>query len=302
MKKRVLGLTLSLVLIAVSFSVPVFADKSSDIKSEFDKGIYKLERIAPTIGEFKADPKMYEIVKKKEALASDYYKSKLSGDKKLMKSIMSESIKFNEKLTGKKEKVDKKGTKASSQRSLPIYQKPQVKNNYCGYAAIQSLIQYEGEYKSQYKIAKKVYKTTRSCPWYLSNGNSYSQFPVPKYLKNISGYYYMPFPYGTAGTTSITTSQVKSKLVFTIDRNHGLMACGTSKGHIKDHPSKLPKYPNSKISHWLAIKGYKDYGNRVYIVDPAKSSAVEWGNKIDRYYSIPTWKLKYFISTRGLVW
>ena len=40
----------------------------------------------------------------------------------------------------------------------------------------------------------------------------------------------------------------------------------------------------------------------IWIVDPAKSEAVSWGDKIDKYYSITSKKLAAFGKARGLVW
>lgn len=96
----------------------------------------------------------------------------------------------------------------------------------------------------------------------------------------------------------MSADTLKRKVIFTIDNKHGVLACGRSdKGD-----SQLPGYPNYYVGHWLAIDGYRDYGNIIYIVDPAKSDVIPWSKNISAYYPVPVEKLAKFCETRGIVY
>lgn len=297
-------LSLSLVFVMMfAMSSSIFADdsiqKNQRAENALEQKNFHIDNIAPVIGEFEYDPEYAKIVEEKEKLAERYYQAKLSRDIELASELLSELDKFETKSTNmSKAHLDKR----ASEKSLRVWQVDQSTNYYCGYASIKSLLDYEGVSKTQDEIAREVYKKNKSCPWYLSNGDSYDQFPVPKYLSDKIDFSYVPYPYGTAGTTDITTSKVKSKVVSTIDNEHGLMACGNSKGSISNHESILPGYPGRNVGHWIVIRGYKNNGDTVLIADPAKSDKVSFSDSIDAYYSISTSKLRAFIQPRGLVW
>ncbi len=297
-------LSLSLVFVMMfAMSSSIFADDSIENNEKAENTIeqkkFDIDNIAPVIGEFEYDAEYAKKVAQKEQLAERYYQAKLSKDTELASKLLSELDRFEMKSTNLSKKTL---NERKSKKYLSIWQVDQSTNYYCGYAAIKSLLDYEGVSKTQDEIAGEVYSTNNSCPWYLANGNSYDQFPVPKYLSDQIDFFYVPYPYGAAGTTNITTSQVKSRVVATIDNEHGLMACGKSKGSIPNHESILPGYPAYNVGHWIVIRGYNNNGNTVRIADPAKSDAVSFSDNIDAYYSISTSKLRAFIQPRGLVW
>lgn len=190
----------------------------------------------------------------------------------------------------------------TTNKRLAIYQVAQEKNFWCGYAAIKSLLNFEKVDMTQEEIAEKVYSKDLSCPWYLSNGDSKDQFPVPNVLQELTGFVYIPYPYGAAGATTLTGDEVSRRVVSTINNGHGVLACGTSKGNISGHASILPGYPASSITHWVAVDGYDNSGDIIYIVDLAKSDVISWSDNISRYYSVSSSKLASFASTRGIVW
>ncbi|QNK39331.1 C39 family peptidase [Caproicibacter fermentans] len=179
------------------------------------------------------------MIQKKSKQAEEYYEAKKNGNYSLARQILADNQ------STKNDKFQSFSLNATSNR-LSIYQCPQEKNIWCGYAAIQSLLNYEGYNLSQKTIANEVYSADSSCPWYLSNGNSYDQFPVPNYLSEKTNFTYGPFPYGAAGSVSTTVSEIKSKVVSTIDYGHGVLACGTSTPTNKLNPA----YPDAKITHW----------------------------------------------------
>ena len=263
---------------------------------------------APVIGDFKYDPEMAKLIHEKEELALSYYKAKQAGNAELAKSLLSDVRSFNTQTSSNSINSSSDTTIAASapapasSNRIGILQNPQQKGNYCGYAAIQSLLEYKGINKTQDTIAKDVYNTSTGCPWYLSNGNSWDQFPAPKYLTDKTGFYYVPYPYGVVGATNVTASDIKPKIIVTIDSNYGVLTCGNSKGHKTNDPSILPGYPAYDIGHWLAIDGYYSNGDYIWIVDPAKSSVISWSGSIEKYYSISATKLAAFTTSKGIVW
>ena len=185
-------------------------------------------------------------------------------------------------------------------KSLSIKQVPQEKDNWCGYAALKSLLDFEATVMTQKEIAEEVYDPNSPCPWYLSNGNSMSEFPAVQILRKNTGFAYVPYPLGAAGSTTITESDIKDKIVSTICEEHGVLACGRSQPSGDSH---LPKYPSSYISHWIVVTGYGNRGSTVMIADPAKSSAISWSKNIDATYSLKTYQLAAYVSEwRRIIW
>ena len=93
---------------------------------------------------------------------------------------------------------------------------------------MESLLDYDYKDMTQYEIANIVYTPDKACPWYLSNGNSIDQFPVVTALRKYIGYSYIPYPYGAAGSTTLSGSELSWRVKYTICKEHGLMVCGTS--------------------------------------------------------------------------
>ncbi len=194
-------------------------------------------------------------------------------------------------------------TRASNEsKRLNILQVPQETNYWCGYAAMKSLLDYEGVVMSQSEIASKTWNPDDACPWYTMYGTQRDQFPVPNVLEELTGFYYCPYPFGGAGSTELTESDIKPKIVSTIDKNHGVLACGESYRTYDREGSRLPGYPAQRISHWIAIDGYESYGSEVWVVDPAKSDKISWSSGISANYKISTEKLASFATMKGIVW
>lgn len=194
-------------------------------------------------------------------------------------------------------------TAKEANRIMGIRQVPQETNYWCGYAAMKSLLDYEGVIMSQREIAYKTWTPDDACPWYKANGDTRDQFPVPNVLHELTGFYYAPYPYGGAGATVLTASVITPKIVSTIDNGHGLLACGQSYRDYDKEGSRLPGYPAWKVNHWVAIDGYKSYGDDVWVVDPvANSNMTSWSGGVNQYYSISADKLASFASMKGIVW
>lgn len=101
---------------------------------------------------------------------------------------------------------------------LPINQVAQERSNWCGYASIESILNYENIFKTQSQIAIAIRGANNmdsSCPWLWSNGDTMDQFPVPNYLNeqlNTGSFLYVPYPFGDAGATTLTANDVKTRV------------------------------------------------------------------------------------------
>lgn len=198
------------------------------------------------------------------------------------------------------------GFYSSTSCILNMVQYPQEKNYYCGNGTARSILMYKGYNCSQTTLAGNSYLKTEqygNTPWYLSNGDSDSQFPMVNTLRGITGFYYVPAPYGNAGANPISATELSEKVVYTTSQYYGVAICGTSMAS-SSHASHLPNYPtNTNIGHWIASNGYKNSGSTICIVDPvANSPAVSWGSNVSPKYDISNTKAAVFAATKGIIW
>lgn len=195
-------------------------------------------------------------------------------------------------------------------RLLDIDQVPQERYNWCGYAAIKSILDSVNVSKTQTEIATDIRGANNidsSCPWLWSHGDTIDQFPVPNYLNeeitaNAETFLYIPYPFGNAGATILSAEDVKTRVMSTVDSGRGVLSCGDSRGDLGGHVSILPGYPARRVGHWIVIRGYLSNGDKVYIADPAKSDAVSFSDDISAYYTITTETLAAYASAKGIVW
>lgn len=291
--KKLTAIIMAFVMLFVCSTVS-FAAELSSVEAET---IPVIEN-APVIGDFVSDPDYDEFVRNRGELAERYVAAKQAGDIDACRAIMNA---LDGAYAANAKNTQNIVTRAASNR-LAIIQKPQETNYWCGYAAMKSLLDYKGVVKTQTQIAQQVYSTSSACPWYLTNGSSYSDFPVSTNLTSLLGRTYTPYPYGQVGTVSIINESVKSRVITSIDEDYGVMGCGRSKASSSDL-SHLPNYPtNTNVDHWVAVDGYSNSGYSIHIVDPAKSSAVNFGSNIAAYYAVSLDKFCAFITHRGLIW
>ena len=165
-----------------------------------------------------------------------------------------------------------------------------------------AMLDFEGINKTQLQIAQETYDEDSALAWYTIDGSDHSQFPAAVKLKELTGFNYVPYPYGAAGGTNIQASNIDYKIKSTINQGHGVLICGRSYGNIPGHASILPGYPASEIGHWIASDGYKDDAASIWIVDPAKSDVISWSNNISAYYEVTATKLAAFAKARVIIW
>ena len=66
-------------------------------------------------------------------------------------------------------------------------------------------------------------------PWYWIDGSDRSQFPSATILNEYIDYNYAPYPYGAAGDTTPSVTDITNKVAYGLDFGHGVLACDTSK-------------------------------------------------------------------------
>ncbi len=251
---------------------------------------------APVIGQYQADENLVAEEKAKSELAKNYYEAKISGNYSLAESY----LRSNEARTNFSNSIDLSSSTRAVSRTLNMTQYPQETSYYCGYAAIQSILARAGISKTQTQIAQESYSTSSSLPWYISNYSSFSDYPAKVYLKNQTGYNYVPYPMAAAGSTSIAASDTEYRVVFTVDQYRGLLVAGISYATGNSH---LPDYPSQSVNHWIAVGGYRSSGSTIEIVDPAaNSSAVWWSSYITSHYTVTSSNLSAYASARGIIW
>lgn len=266
---------------------------------------------------FKVDPSYALKVQQKQQAAKNYYQALISGNTTLANQYKSKFEKITNPILYQS-KLSQSQTMSSIYEPLPtswriwdLLQCPQEKNYWCGCAAAQSILNNIGINKTQTQLASNTYLQTErfgNTPWYISNGNEFTQFPMATTLEKAqyevgnSAFAYVPSPLGAAGSNPLTVEECKTYVVSTtsaFDDGYGVAACGASK-NVSGY--RLPGYPASYIGHWIVSDGYSNNGNTIWIVDPAKSSAVSWSGSIEAYYSISATLFRNFIEPRGMIW
>lgn len=283
-----------------------FSKKSGDVYKVASEGKTETQKIP-----FVADEDLEALIKAKDRLAKEYSEALSSGNNE----VAAQKLEAYKKLINAKnteEHIDNLANPTETNAILRyegvmlsgIPQIPQEKSYYCGNAAAQSVLYYKGISCTQTQLAGKKYLRTEdfgNTPWYLSDGDSKSQFPMAITLTKLTDINYTPAPYGDAGANPLSPSDLKSKIVATLSTKNGVVICGESKAD-SSHPSHLPGYPSKNVGHWLVCFGWNEITEQALIRDPAKSEAVSWGGNIQASYSISDEKLAAFAAPRGIIY
>lgn len=216
---------------------------------------------------------------------------------------------------------------ASYKRISGVWQYPQETDYWCGYAAFQSAINNEQRIKNMVNSYNYIWSQTDvanymedhynmhpydnsyyngkdgSLSWYTGGKDVDSDrkyYPVALALTELTkSFTWAPYGCGTTGESELKASEVKDRIVSTLNGNHAVLALGVSN---PNGSSYIPGYPNRWTRHWICLDGYKDYGNSVWIVDPAASSSHCTGFNISRYYSVSIDKFTDFAYRGGIIW
>ncbi len=260
---------LMLVFVAVLCSYLNF----SDVKAE------EVNKAQVGEGEFIPDPEMERLIEKKEMEMEQYLAEK------------------------------SKNARASTQNCIHgILQSPQETGSWCAYSSMRSILLYEGFPLTQSRIVNEISGVTgytydfsgQGCPWLMVHGDDISQFPAAVYLNSKLGMFeYAPYPYGPAGATQLDPVQIRARVVYSIDMGKGVLVNGVSQGGQSGY---IPYYPTGYIGHWIVVRGYRESGNVVDVVDPVASSAVGWGANVPPYYTLELDKITGFAQAKGIMY
>ena len=198
-------------------------------------------------------------------------------------------------------------TRSIIRPSVNIYQNPQEEDYYCGYACLQSILEYHNIDKTQDGIAADAYDTSDALAWFTgsqSQATQWRRYPAAVYLSSELNIDYRPYNsyFGT-----FNASVLADKVEYDVDEmEEGVLICGVSKGN-DSNGSKLPGYPSYNVSHWIVADGYY-WDNtakevvEISFVDPAKSSAISWSSSISKYSHTELDRMYNFASARGIIW
>ncbi|MDO5558426.1 MAG: hypothetical protein Q4F95_02385 [Oscillospiraceae bacterium] len=210
---------------------------------------------------------------------------------------------------------------AKDVRLTNMSQHPQEKNYWCGYSAMQSVIQresYIGNLRSNayYNLSQTgvanymrdsmyvgdPYNGTE-CPWYSGNQSvdtNQNNYKASKALSNMSNFHWVAYGCGTTGSGDLSYSEVKWRLVSTLNAGHGCLISGRSN---PNGSSYLPGYPSYFVCHWVATDGYTNDGNYIWIIDPAAhGTGVSFRDSVSAYYKVTLEKITDFAWYHGIMW
>lgn len=199
-------------------------------------------------------------------------------------------------------------TQAVVYPSVRILQNPQDENYFCGYACLQSILEYHDIDKTQYEIATDAYRQDTALPWFAGTEEQATQwrrYPAAAYLSDELNLDYRPYSsyFGT-----FTSNELAEKIKYDVsERDEGVLICGVSKGDDSDG-SRLPGYPtNQNIGHWIVADGYHwDIPTQkvleITFVDPAKSGKITWSSSIGKYSHTELDRMYNFAASRGIIW
>ena len=219
---------------------------------------------------------------------------------------------------------------AADNRLNNMWSHPQEKSYWCGYSAMQSVVQHEvslgnvsgrkskSDSLSQTEIAnfmKDNYginpyvnniDNDGSLPWYSGSKNvdtnqcNYYPGRALNKITDKDSYAWRAYGCSTTGVGELDYKKVKEKVKYAIDKGHGVLACGRSN---PNGTSYIPGYPTDEyVVHWLAIDGYKNDGNRICIIDTGAGSPVSGLGNVSRYYTLSIENFTDFAWYHGIVW
>lgn len=188
-----------------------------------------------------------------------------------------------------------------------LKQFPQETEFYCGYACLQSALNYHGIDKTQQEIASEAYKTTEGLAWFTGSealATNANYYPASQYLNPCVGHNFAPYSTYFGDYTKEELSDLLLKNISTL--REPVLICGIS-SHDTFEDSHLAGYPTtSDISHWIIVYGIK-WNNEQQMVtevsfrDPAKSNAISWSGSISASATVPLNKIYAFSCGHGII-
>jgi hypothetical protein len=182
-------------------------------------------------------------------------------------------------------------------RDLTGTQRAQIRNYFCGPAAVTEMLAQLNVVLHQQAAARELGTTPAGTDW--SNAHGY---PVPRVLnahQTRTKYVSVALPW------SPTRAQIgvfRMDLVTDISRGPGVPLAGNAYEvpggpHLIGHPA------GQTIMHWFDIRGYSQAGAVTDYEDSVHgASSIGWSAAVPAYSSLSTVAMVYILGARGYVW
>ena len=176
-------------------------------------------------------------------------------------------------------------------------QRAQIRNYYCGPAAVSEMLRQMGAKVSQSRAAHELRTTRGGTDWSNSRG-----YPVPKTLnrnqqRNV--YVAVALPWSP---THRQFRRYRRDLVTDVNYKRGVPLAGDAYEvpggpHLVGHPI------NQEIFHWFDIRGYENSGNTTEYEDSVHgASSIGWAADVPAYSALSSRTIVMILGARGYDW
>jgi hypothetical protein len=184
-----------------------------------------------------------------------------------------------------------------STRYLAATQQAQVRNYWCGPAAVSEMLAQVGVVLSQKATAKQLGTNTSGTDW--SNKQGYPVTRVMNANQDKTKYVAVALPWSP---TSAQVTRYKKDLLTDLNRGNGVPLAGNAYEvpggpHLVGHPA------GQQIMHWFDIRGYAGSGAVTAYEDSVHGApSIAWGSSVPAYSTLPSSTIVYILGARGYVW
>jgi hypothetical protein len=176
-------------------------------------------------------------------------------------------------------------------------QRAQIRNYYCGPAAVSEMLRQMGTKVSQSRAAHELKTNSGGTDWSNSHG-----YPVPKTLnrnqqRNV--YVAVALPWSP---THRQFRRYRRDLVTDVNYHGGVPLAGDAYEvpggpHLVGHPI------NQEIFHWFDIRGYENSGNTTEYEDSVHgASSIGWAADVPAYSALSSRTIVMILGARGYDW
>ncbi len=182
-------------------------------------------------------------------------------------------------------------------RMLALTAQAQLRNYFCGPAAVSEMLAQVGVRVSQQAAARQLGTSASGTDWSDASG-----YPVPKVLnahQHKTSYVAVPLPW-VPTTAQISTFQ--DDLVTDLNRGGGVPLAGNAYEvpggpHLVGHPA------GQQIMHWFDIRGYSQSGAVTSYEDSVHGApSIAWSTTVPAYSSLPSATIVDIVGARGYIW
>ncbi len=182
-------------------------------------------------------------------------------------------------------------------RLLAATQQAQVRNYFCGPAAVSEMLAQVGVRVTQAAAARQLGTSSSGTDWSDASG-----YPVPRVLnahQRKTKYVVVPLPWVP---TRAQISAYETDLVSDLGKGAGVPLAGDAYEvpggpHLAGHPA------GQTIMHWFDIRGYSRSGAITSYEDSVHGApGIAWGGVVPAYSALPSATIVDILGARGYVW